>query len=271
MKKNLRALATIALLVSGTASAHDFWIEPSTFRPPAGENVLMSLRIGENLQGEPFPVVPILVERFVLKGEVAEVPVEAFRGVNPAGYVKVGESGLHWLGYQSRPFPLTVEASKYEEALKREGLERIVEERARKGQTSSEGRERFYRCAKSLLLTPSSGKEARGEKGVFDAKMNFTLELVPTTNPYSLKPGAELPLSLSFHGKPIANVLVVAMSKDDPEKKVSARTDAKGRVSLRLSHAGFWLVKAVHMEAAPKDAGVDWESWWASLTFELPR
>jgi len=23
------------------------------------------------------------------------------------------------------------------------------------------------------------------------------------------------------------------------------------------------------MEAAPADAGVDWESWWASITFDL--
>jgi uncharacterized GH25 family protein len=53
------------------------------------------------------------------------------------------------------------------------------------------------------------------------------------------------------------------------EKAVRARTDAKGRVTLRLAHAGFWLIKAVHMEAAPADAGVDWESWWASITFDL--
>jgi uncharacterized GH25 family protein len=271
MKRSLLALAAFACLLTGTANAHDFWIEPSTFRPAAGENVLMSLRIGEKLRGEPFPVVPVLVDRFVLKGEGAEIPVEAFRGVDPAGYVKVGEPGLHWLGYQSRPFPLALEASKFEESLRREGLERVVEERARKGQASMEGRERFYRCAKALLLTPSSGKDARSEKGVVDARMGFTLELVPRKNPYLLKPGADLPLSLSFRGKPVANVLVTAMCKDDPERIVSARTDAKGLVSLRLAHAGFWLVKAVHMEAAPRDAGVDWESWWASLTFELPR
>ena len=66
--------------------------------------------------------------------------------------------------------------------------------------------------------------------------------------------GGELPLSLLFRGKPMANVLVVAMSKDDPEKAVRARTDAKGHVTLKLAHAGFWLIKAVNMEAAPAAA-----------------
>jgi len=31
-----------------------------------------------------------------------------------------------------------------------------------------------------------------------------------------------------------------------------------------------WLVKAVHMIPLPKDGDADWESFWASLTFELP-
>ena len=103
-----------------------------------------------------------------------------------------------------------------------------------------------------------------------EGPLGFTLELVPRRSPAALHPGGELPVLLLFRGKPIANVLVVAMSRDDPEKAVSARTDAKGLVTLRIAHTGFWLVKAVHMEAAPPDAEVDWESWWASLTFDLP-
>ena len=33
---------------------------------------------------------------------------------------------------------------------------------------------------------------------------------------------------------------------------------------------GVWLVKAVHMVPLPKGQDADWESFWASLTFELP-
>jgi hypothetical protein len=39
---------------------------------------------------------------------------------------------------------------------------------------------------------------------------------------------------------------------------------------MPLSKSGAWLVKAVHMVPARADAGADWESVWASLTFELP-
>lgn len=259
-----RSFLALSLLLAPLALAHDVWIEPSSFRPAVGERVTVALRVGQDLRGEPMPRIPALIERFVLKGEGREIPVTGRAGGDPAGTTVVGEPGLQWIGYQSKAYPMTIDGPKFEAYLKEEGLERIIAERARKGQTAAPGRERFYRCAKSLL--DATGPSAKPKA---DVPLGFTLELVPGKNPYALSAGDVLPLSLTFGGKPIANVLVVAMRKDAPEKAVQARTDAAGRVSLRLDGAGFWLIKAVHMQAAPRDAGVDWESWWASMTFDL--
>jgi len=196
------------------------------------------------------PRIPPLVQRFELAGR----PVVGAAGADPAGIALVTGPGPQWIGYQSNAFLVTLDAAKFAEYLKEEGLP------ARK--TSAQVRERFYRCAKALLEVP-------GGDAPTDVPLGFTLELVPRRNPYALKAGQTLPVSLTFRGKPIANVLVVAMSKSDPQKAVRARTDAEGRASLRIAHAGFWLIKAVHMEPAPPDAGVEWESWWASMTFEM--
>ena len=257
------AVALFAAFVALQASAHDFWIEPSTFHPAVGDRVTAALRVGQKLAGDPLPNIPPLIDRFIVRGGNAERPRVGRPGADPAGIAFIAEGGLHWIGYQSNAYPVALEGPKFEDYLRDEGLERIIDARKKSGQSAAPGRERFYRCAKALLETP--GVEA------FDTPLGFTLELVPRANPYALKRARDLPLSLTFRGKPIANVLVVAMSKDDPAKAVRARTDAKGRVTLPLAHAGFWLIKAVHMEAAPADAGVDWESWWASITFELPK
>jgi hypothetical protein len=255
--------AVILLLIASTASAHDFWIEPSTFHPAVGDRVSAALRVGQKLAGEPLPNIPPLIDRFLIRGVEGERKVVGRMGADPAGVAFVAEGGLHWIGYQSNAYPVALEAAKFEDYLRDEGLERIIAERKTKGQSAAPGRERFYRCAKALLDTPGAAS--------FDAPLGFTLELVPRKNPYALHAAGELPVALTFHGKPLANVLVVAMSKDDPEKAVRARTDAKGRATLRLAHAGFWVIKAVHMETAPADAGADWESWWASMSFELPK
>src|SRR5258706_9609334 len=252
----MRIRLFFALLLAAPAMAHDFWIEPSTFRPAAGDRVAAALRVGQKLQGEAMPRIPPLVDRFVLDN----APMLGFSGSEPAGVALVARAGFQWIGYQSNAFPMTLDAPKFEQYLRDEGLERIVEERAKRGQSAAQGRERFYRCAKALL-------DAGGAKtGTIDAPLGFTLELVPRKLPHA---GDELPLTLLFHGKPAANILVVAMSKTDPDNAVRARTDARGRVTLRIAHGGFWLIKAVHMQSAPADSGVDWESWWASLTFEL--
>jgi uncharacterized GH25 family protein len=261
------AVTILLALLASTASAHDFWIEPSTFRPAVGERVTAALRVGQKLSGDPLPRIPTLIDRFLIQGESGvEGPMVGRMGSDPAGIALISDPGLHWIGYQSTPYPVALEAQKFEDYLRDEGLERIIDQRKKSGQSAAPGRERFYRCAKALLDTPGT---ASGAAHVLDTPLGFTLELVPRRNPYAIRPGGELPLSLSFRGKPMANVLVVAMSKDDPEMAVRARTDAKGRVTLRLAHAGFWLIKAVHMESAPADAGVDWESWWASITFDL--
>ncbi len=76
-----------------------------------------------------------------------------------------------------------------------------------------------------------------------------------------------LPVRSLYAGRPLAGALVVALSRDDPGRRLALRSDAEGRVFLPLIRAGQWLVKAVHLRPAPADSGADWESLWASLSF----
>jgi uncharacterized GH25 family protein len=266
MKRSILVIALLSMAAQ-TALAHDFWIEPSNFHPVAGDRVTASLRVGQKLNGDPLPRIPTLIDRFVIRGESGvDVPVIGRVGSDPAGIALIGDGGLHWIVYQSNPYPVALEAAKFEDYLKDEGLESIIEQRKKTGQSAAPGRERFYRCAKALLDTPST---AANHPAVFDAPLGLTLEIVPRANPYTLSAGGTLPLTVSLRGKPAANILVVAMNKNEPDTAVRVRTDARGRATVKLAKGGFWLVKAVFMEPAPADAGVDWQSWWASITFDL--
>lgn len=255
-----RLLLGAALLVTRSLLAHDFWIEPSAFRPAPGEIVTARLRVGQKLRGEAVPRIPPLVARFLLRGERGQTPLIGRLGSDPAGAVRISERGLQWIGYESNAALVTLEAAKFEDYLREEGLERIVAQRAKSGQSGSEGRERFHRCAKALL---ASGESSKG----FEIPLGFTLEIVLRENPYAKRAGDALPLLLLFRGKPLAGALVVAMNRDDPEHAIRVRTDARGRAALRLPRAGFWLLKSVHMERTTS-GDADWESWWASVTFD---
>jgi hypothetical protein len=220
------------------------------------------LRVGQDFIGDPLPRSSALIKEFIVEDGGGRRPLVGREGADPAGLLRVAAPGLLVIGYHSEPSRVTQTAEKFTQYLAEEGLEAIVALRARLGQTGPV-RELFSRCAKSLVLagapTAASG----------DRSLGFRLELVAERSPYALHAGETLPVRLAFEGRPLAGALVVAINHDRPAEKVSARTDSAGRVRLRLSQGGTWLVKAVHMIPAQPGADAEWESFWASLTFDL--
>lgn len=58
------------------------------------------------------------------------------------------------------------------------------------------------------------------------------------------------------------------MAIDRGGMRITARSDSRGRAAFSLPKAGVWLIKSVWIVPAPAGSDVDWESLWASLTFE---
>lgn len=261
--------ALLALALAPGAWAHDFWIDPSSFRPAPGQRVIVRLRVGQHFKGDPVPRDPALLKRFAVLGETgAETPVPGVPGSDPAGFITLTSPGLSTITYASGRAPVQLDAAKFETYLTEEGLEAVSAWRAKRGQTAAPVKEVFSRCAKAYLKV--GGTSGPG----YDRVLGLTLELVPEKDPTALVPaasGSDLPVRLLYRGKPLAGALVTAFSRDKPDARITARTDAAGRARLRLDRPGDWLVKAVHMIPAPADAGADWESFWASLTFETAK
>lgn len=261
------ALAGWLGLAALPLAAHDFWIAPSTFRPEPGQKVAVHLRVGDAFPGDAVPRMPQRIERFALIPAAArESDIPGVEGTDPAGFVTVAAPGRAYLIYDSNNASITLEGAKFEQHLSEQGLENVSELRRKKGQTAAAAREVYSRCAKALLAVgPLGGETGSG----YDRQAGLPLELVPEADPYGLAPGGSLPVRLLYQGKPLAGVRFEARREGGTEP-VAGRTDGDGRFVLRLPAAGLWLIKAVHMVEAPAGSGADWESFWASLTFELP-
>jgi hypothetical protein len=241
------------LVLASSAAAHDFWIELSTPRAAPGEPVAARLFVGDQGTGEPFPRDPAHLLRFWAAGAAGEAPLLGRRGADPAGVFVAPAAGVVAVGYASRPTPLALEPAKFAAYLDQEGLPRV-----------RPGRELFSRCAKALLPVGD------GQGDGFDRVLGLTLELVPERSPFTLAAGDELVLRLVYEGRPLAGALVDARQRGEPAA-TSARTDAEGRVRLRLLGPGLWLIAAVHMTEAAPGQGAEWESFWASLSFVVPE
>lgn len=254
-------LVPVVLAVASAACAHDLWIEPSAYRVAPGTALKLRLRVGQDLKGEPMPRNGNLITRFSLCGPEGETSAIGQDGGDPAGFVKATAPGLHTAIYFSRFSEIEMEGAKFENYLKDEGLDSISKARARRGESAKPARDRFLRCAKALVQVGT-----RDPAG-FDRAFGLPLELIAETDPFSAD--ASLDVKVLWQGKPLKDTLVVALSQKDPMQKIRVRSDARGRARLPLHGGGVWLIKCVHMQGAGAgEPAADYESYWASLTFE---
>jgi len=268
-------VAAVLLIADASAArAHDYWIQPSSFHPNAGDELGVGLRVGDGGAGDPARRNAARIEKFVAAGPAGEHPIGGADGDDPAGHIRLAEPGAYLLEYRSRPSFIEMKPAEFTAYLKEEGLDGIDALRQRRGQAGQPGREVYSRCLKSVI------RVGAGQLNGLGRTLGCRLEIIPETDPSGPGPQG---FRLLFDGKPLSGVLLKARRPSARAPEVQARTNRDGSVRLALNGPGEWIVTAVHMTAAqgPVEAFVkagepsrtvsaDWRSVWASLTFERP-
>ena len=274
MKHFARIVAFTLLAIP--VAAHDFWMLPSSFRPAKDQLLNVALYVGDFGKGDEIERKEERIVKFVSATPDGEKKIVGRDGSTPAGYLRTKSEGCYVLGFQSNHTSVTLAPEKFIAYLNERGLEHIQKLREARGETNKAVREVYSRSPKSILQVGDVASSG------WDATLGLDLELTPDKNPYALawieadQSFAPLPIHISFHDKPLANALISAINLDAPprdgsdtEKVLRGRTDPEGRLSLRLPRAGRWMVASVHMLALEGNPDADFESFWASLTFEL--
>lgn len=112
-----------------------------------------------------------------------------------------------------------------------------------------------------------------GQKQGFDQSAQTALEIVPLQDPYNLKKDADLAVQVKFQGKPLAGA-EVKFTYDgwpDPQKPfaIIGKTDAQGKIQVKLNTPGKWLIIASHKTPYPSPEECDENLYSASLTFTV--
>ena len=256
------ACAAAALLLIESAQAHDFWIEPSTFKPQPGSIVSVRLWVGQDFTGDPLPRQSGSIDRFFVRQNGGDSAVGGANNIDPAGLFRSAGETTAVIGYSSSGSPTELPAARFEDYLRQYRLNAVADERARRGEKTKPGRERFYRYAKALLT-------GTGHSETVTQPVGFAYEIVPGDDPATT--AGPLRGRVLYNGKPLAGALVEALWRDDPSVRLATRSDAQGVFIMTLPRHGVWLITSVHMVRAGFFASHDWDSLWASLTFEAPR
>lgn len=257
-----RIWSLLVALLALPALAHDFWISPDHFNVQSGELVRVTLMNGTRFQGDVVPRYDFHIKRYdfvPLDASIEPQPL-AGRDGGSQSFLRPEESGI--IVYHTNLYTNTLPAQKFTEYLQHDKLESVLKRREELGESTRDGLEVYSRCAKSLITVDQASPPQ-------DRALGLPLELV--LEQVSERDGHRVVQAmLLYEGKPLPQTRAVVTSAAEREVNTECTTDADGRFTFAAEADGAWMVTAIHMVRAEKMNGVDWQSFWASLTFALP-
>jgi uncharacterized GH25 family protein len=260
------ALACISLLIglSLPATAHEFWIELKASRVEPGAPIVADMKVGQNFKGDSYPYLKSRFVSFRSTDRAGSRDVKGDEGDTPAVNIRSATKGLQVISYLATAHRLDFD--KWEDFVsyvEYEGLGWVAEAHKRRGLPERSFAEEYVRCAKALVQV---GDVSASDQ---DVATGMPLELIAGQNPYAAPAPFELPVTLLWRGKPIGDIQIRVFQNNGTVTETTIRTDATGRAVVPLQRGGRFLLNAVHMQEAPPDRAAKWESYWASLTFEV--
>ncbi|WP_210517558.1 DUF4198 domain-containing protein [Hymenobacter terricola] len=282
MHSRVNVLAVnVFILISTAALAHEFWLEAPRFRLQPGQTVNVHTFIGADFKGEPWTTKAAKIQRLVRYGPT---PADSTTLTPAAGFAETdtfrtafffAHPGTHVVLLRSTNSFIELPAAQFTAYLREEGLDYALKLRQENDQEAQPGRETYRRCAKTLIQVGEAAATTAASDSACRRVYGLPLELVPEQNPYRLAADKALTVLVLRAGKPAFGAAVQVWQRQPgglPTTHFTTRANQNGRVLLRLSGPGPYLLAAVDMTAAPvklRDRA-DWQSTWASLTFAGP-
>jgi uncharacterized GH25 family protein len=271
----MAATLIVVLAASGLAAAHDLWVVPERFSLAPGARVSVRMNTGDTFPVSEGAVKPERMERAAFVTAHGSTPLATFRTEDKstvADVVAPREGGGAIVELVLKPIATKQPRASFDEFVKHEGLDHVAAILARATERRAEERRTYAKYAKALLRVG----EGQGAAALYRRPLGHRLEIVAEADPFRLKAGDLLPVRLMFDGKPLAGARLVIGSTDAATATQSnmpgVRTDSEGRARLSLVQAGgVHYIHALHMIPAAGRTDVEWESFWATLTFGSGR
>ena len=272
MKLLTMMLALVALSVP--VAGHDMFLVAESHALPVASTVPISLYNGTFDKSENSIERARMIDVSVVdgQGDIHHPSADQWRDEGNISMLdlETGESGTYVLGVSTRPRMIELSAEDFNEYLKHDGVLDVLAAREKDGSLQQPANERYSKHVKSILQVGEIPSES------YLQVLGYPIEIVPQTNPADLEKGDTLRVLVLADGQPAAGQLVYASfagfhHQDDAgghQEAVKTRTDERGVAEVDLSQAGRWYVRLIRM--LPVDeAGVDYESNWATLTFQV--
>ncbi len=260
----------LGLVIAGPAGAHDFWLQPETFRMDKPGPLLVQARIGHSDDVSNWPTEPARIIAFNSVGPDGVTDQQTNLGDNPeAGALRpaLPVPGLHIVALTSINSVSDLAADRFNSYVAEEGVLPILEDRMARGAMDQNGREIYSRRGKSLILV---GELDAASAEHITRPIGLTLEIIPLSNPMRASAVDGFDFEVRYRGLPVAGALVHVqnLGKDDVTMD-PVRTDASGRATFNPEIGGAWMLHTVWSAPISHDPRGDYDTVFSSLTFSF--
>jgi uncharacterized GH25 family protein len=270
MKRKLIFLLVCIALTTNVATAHDLFLKLNEYVVEVNSSITVRLLSGSFT----------LSENTISRERMSDVSI-----VSPSGAVtrptdsdwqdvknttmlalSPTEEGTHILGLSTKTREITLKAKEFNDYLSHDGIPDTLATRKRKGELKKGVTERYSKYVKAIFQVGTNKTDS------YKRPLGYAVEIVPQQNPYDMKVGQTLEVLCLKDGKPLVNQFIMAGREFNKRVIVSSntRTDSKGIAKIRLQGKGKWYVKFIQMTRLDEPQ-LDYESKWATLTFEIKK
>jgi len=261
------------LLLASPIVAHDMFLVAPDHDFPLDSVVIISLYNGTFEKSENTIDRDRMVDVTVIdgKGGVTHPSPDQWREEGNVTLLSfdAGDPGTHVVGLSTKANMIELSAEDFNEYLEHDGVLDVLEARRESGSLDTAARERYSKHVKTIVQVGDQVTDT------WSSRLGYPVEIVPLANPSGLCPGDTLEFEVLSDGKPAASQLFYAsyeghhshVESGGHREAIAAQTDAEGVGRIELSKPGRWYVRLIRMLESP-DEGVEYESNWATLTFE---
>src|SRR5579872_5218416 len=199
----------LIFLTTLVVQSHEFWLQPKKFKYALNEEMNVAFQVGENFEGEPWDLKKNKIEKLELfhLAKTIDLRQQVKLDAKEKLKYKFVEEGTFLLSMQSNEAYLELDAEKFNDYLKEDGLENAIDIRTKTNTLDKPSKEFYSRYVKLLVQSGSKTDDT------FKKKTGMRIEIIPMQNPYLLKPGDYLQCLVLFNGKPSPHQMVKIWNK----------------------------------------------------------
>jgi uncharacterized GH25 family protein len=229
-----------------TAGAQEIWLRPEKYFHAPGEYAVVQFQRGDEFKGDPFVPQAGNILRVETWNSKEKKPFQSnLSDEKTAMRHRLVSEGYEFI-YAEVKDEAQVNARAFADFLKQYGLEHLMQDWRKTGDTTSDI---TIRVTHYLQLALRSGRtNAKG----WNTMLNLPVEIVPDKNPQTLRRGDRIHFTVFENGSPSFGTRVKVWNRWDNRTTIqNIYTEKDGVISTTVSNPGDWMVNVFKLRPDP--------------------